>query len=313
MPARPAPAVEWPSILLALVIYSGWLALTWFHAALPLWLLVPLAGWFCAWQSSLQHETIHGHPTKWVWLNHWLGLPPLLLFLPYEAYRVSHLTHHRDERLTDPLDDPESYYWTPEDWEKLSGLKRWLVQCQTTLLGRVLLGPPWVAGRYLVQEFTLVWGGSRLHRRIWVKHLAAVALVLAWVCLVCGMSFWLYLLAFVYPGTALMLVRSFAEHRAVENTPERIAIVEHAPLMGLLYLHNNLHAVHHEIPGMPWYEIPGYYRRHRTKILRDNGGLVYNGYLDVIRRYGLTPHDRPVHPMGRVPGQSGKVAGFPAR
>ena len=158
------------------------------------------------------------------------------------------------------------------------------------------------------QEIVLVWQGNRLHRRIWLKHMLAVAVVLAWVCGVCGMSFWLYLLAFVYPGTALMLVRSFAEHRAVENMPERIAIVENAPLMGLLYLNNNLHAVHHDVPNMSWYKIPGYYRQHRAQVLAANGGLVYNGYLDVARRYGLTPHDQPVHPLGRIPARQAGVS-----
>ena len=308
MQARAPDPVEWPTILLALLIYSGWLALTFFHAAIPLWFLLPLGGWFCAWQSSLQHETIHGHPTKWRRLNQWIAFPPLLLFLPYEAYRVSHLTHHRDERLTDPMDDPESYYWTPEHWARLSGIKRILVHCQTTFPGRVVLGPPWVAGRYLAQEFVLIWGGSRLHRRIWLKQTLAIAILLAWVCGACGMSFWLYLFAFVYPGTALMLVRSFAEHRAVENMPERIAVVENAPLMGLLYLNNNLHAVHHGVPSMPWYEIPAYYRQNRGQILAANGGLVYNGYVEVAMRYWFTPHDQPVHPFGRIPEKATSLA-----
>ena len=296
---RPAPP-EWPTILLAVVIYAGWLGLTFFHAALPVWLLVPLGGWFCAWQSSLQHEVIHGHPTRWRRVNDAIGAPPLLLFLPFAAYRISHLTHHRDERLTDPLDDPESWYWTPEDWARLSGIKRWLVQAQTTFAGRMLLGPPWVAGRYMAQEFVRIAHGNRLHLRIWCGHMVSVALVLFWVCGVCKMSFWLYLLAFVYPGTALMLMRSFAEHLAQANVQERIAVVENTPLFGLLFLHNNLHCVHHDKPKLPWYQIPAAYRASRAQVLAGNGGLVYQGYLDVARRFWLTPHDGPVHPTGRV-------------
>ena len=84
-----------------------------------------------------------------------------------------------------------------------------------------------------------------------------VALVVAWLVLVCDMNLWIYFVAFVYPGTALMLVRSFAEHRAESDVDERTAIVENAPVMGLLFLYNNLHAVHHERPTMPWYRIPG--------------------------------------------------------
>ena len=293
-------SVEWPTLFLAAAIYGGWLALTWFHAAVPLWLLAPLGSWLVAWQSSLQHETIHGHPTIWRSLNRLIGAPPLMLFVPYESYRISHLMHHRDDYLTDPLEDPESHYWTPEDWARLSGPLRWLVIGQSTFVGRMLLGPIWVAARYLALEFGRIRSGSRLHMRIWCRHMVAVALLLAWVCGICGMSLWVYLLAFAYPGTALILLRSFAEHRAEENVRERVALVENAPVLGLLYLNNNLHAAHHEAPLLPWYQIPAWYRAHRQRLLADNDGLVYNGYGDVAWRYFLTPHDQPVHPAGRV-------------
>ena len=84
-----------------------------------------------------------------------------------------------------------------------------------------------------------------------------------------------------------MLVRSFAEHRAESDVEERTAIVENAPVMGLLYLYNNLHVVHHDRPTLPWYEIPGWYRANRDRLVQENGGLVYRGYLDIARRYLL--------------------------
>jgi len=82
---------------------------------------------------------------------------------------------------------------------------------------------------------------------------------------------------------------------------ERIAIVERAPVLGLLFLHNNLHAVHHAWPSAPWYRIPSLFRRHRDRLVAENGGLLYDGYLDVARRFLLTPHDRVLHPLGRAP------------
>ncbi len=84
--------------------------LTLFWAAIPIWLLVPLAAWLIAWQGSLQHEVMHGHPTRNRRINDAIGWPPLSLWLPYPIYRVSHLRHHRDEYLTDPIEDPESTY-----------------------------------------------------------------------------------------------------------------------------------------------------------------------------------------------------------
>src|SRR3546814_3895233 len=73
----------------------------------------------------------------------------------------------------------------------------------------------------------------------------------------------LYLLLFVYPGIALSLVRSFLEHQARPEVSERSVIVESGPLMSLLFLNNNLHLVHHDKPGLPWYRIPAFYRQRR--------------------------------------------------
>ena len=65
---------------------------------------------------------------------------------------MSHLVHHRDERLTDPLDDPESHYWTPEQWAEVGFVRRRIIRANATLLGRVTIGPAWSMGRYLARE-----------------------------------------------------------------------------------------------------------------------------------------------------------------
>ena len=38
-----------------------------------------------------------------------VGLPIGLVY-PFRRFKALHLRHHADERLTDPFDDPESYY-----------------------------------------------------------------------------------------------------------------------------------------------------------------------------------------------------------
>lgn len=298
-------AIEWQSLALILFIYAAWLAITYWSSALPWWCVAPIGAILITWHSSFQHEVLHGHPTKWRAVNRAFGVPPLSLWLPYEIYRRSHLVHHRDERLTDPLDDPESYYWTEEHWQSLGMFGRALVRIQTTLLGRILVGPAWNIGRFLKNEWGALLNGDHRHAGIWARHALGVALVMIWITQICGMSWAFYLFAIVYPGTSILLIRSFAEHRATDGVFERTAIVENAPILGVLFLYNNLHAAHHAEPMMPWYKIPAWYRQNRERLIRDNGGLVYNGYLDVARRFLLKGYDRPEHPTGRAPYANG--------
>jgi fatty acid desaturase len=296
-PLRRAKGVEWPTVALAAGIYGSWLAVSATHAWLGYWISAPALALLVAWHSSLQHEIIHGHPTRSRWLNAAIGFWPLSLWLPFECYRQSHLRHHRDERLTDPFDDPESYYWSAESWHALGPLGRSLVRVQTTLGGRIVIGPLWTVQCFLRREAALLLRGEPRAARIWALHGAGVAALVVWLEFVCGMSVWSYLLLAVYPGTAILLIRSFAEHRACKGVAERTAIVENARLLGPLYLFNNLHAAHHDRPALPWYRLAEFYRRDRDRLIAENGGLVYDGYLDVAGRYLLRPHDGAVHPF----------------
>jgi fatty acid desaturase len=267
MSAVTAPGIEWPTVTLAATIYGGWLCVTYFQSSLPWWLVCPCGAWLVAWQGSLQHEVLHGHPTRWRRLNRFLALPALSLWLPYESYRVSHLMHHRDERLTDPLDDPESYYWTKGLWGSLNRAWHPLLKLQTTLAGRLIIGPAWVVPRFLIKQAEALWNGSPVARRAWRSHLLPLALMLTWLVFVCKMSLAFYFFGIVYPAASLALLRSFAEHRAASEVFERTAIVENAPVLGLLYFYNNLHAAHHERPTLPWYEIPAWYRENRERLI----------------------------------------------
>ncbi len=294
--------VEWPTIALATLIYVGWLALTYWHTMVPLWLLVPIGAWLVCWHSSLQHEVLHGHPTRVRAINTAIAFPPLALWLPYPRYRASHLKHHNDERLTDPLDDPESRYWLREDWDRLGPLGRRLVRAQSTLAGRLTIGPFWAIGSFIGADAHEIARGDRALLRIWAVHLLGVAGILAWVSF-CGMSLWFYVAGFVLPGTSLMLIRSFAEHKADDRVERRTAIVESFGPLALLYLYNNLHAAHHDRPWVPWYELPRRFRESRACLVASNGGLVYRGYGEVFRRFLLRPYQPPIHPLGRAPCQ----------
>jgi fatty acid desaturase len=145
--------------------------------------------------------------------------------------------------------------------------------------------------------------GDRKTIREAVVHVVEMGVVLIWVIGVCGMPPLTYLFCFVYAGTSLAMVRSFAQHRAESVVERRTAIVEKSWILGPLFLFNNLHVAHHMRHTMPWYALPRWYEINRAALIERNGGLVYDSYFDVVRRYFLRPHDQSLHPHRRVPAE----------
>ena len=294
-------AVEIPTLLLLFVAYGGWLAITSTYGHWPLALVAPVTTILITLHSSLQHEIVHGHPTRWKSVNRLFAIIPLSLWVPYERYKQTHHAHHINARLTDPVDDPESFYWTPEDWARLRPITRAFLQVEHTLAGRIIIGSFWRIGFFLRGEVRALLRNEAGVRAIWAEHLLWCVPVIIWVKVICGMPLWLYFVAMAVPANGIQLIRSFAEHRARPQVPERIAIVEHSWILGPLFLFNNLHSLHHEAPGIPWYQCNARYRQSRQRLIAENGGLVYCTYFDVARRFLFRPHDVPQHPTGRVP------------
>jgi fatty acid desaturase len=216
--------------------------------------------------------------------------------LPFGIYREHHLAHHRSPELTNPIDDPESFYVTRGWWDRAGGVRRAFARARMTLAGRLILGPPSVAFGFLRDELSALARGNTSHLRAWATHLLGLAVVLAWLTFAARMSLLRYVLCFAYPGMALTLLRSFAEHRPAATAGHRSVIVEAGAVARLLYLNNNLHVVHHDEPALPWYELPARYVARRREVLDSNGGYLLPGYLWVAARYGLRVKDSPVHP-----------------
>ncbi len=288
---------EWPTLGLIALCYGAWAAAgVWIWPVLPGLALAVMA--LCAaLHSSLVHECLHGHPTRNRLLNEALVALPLSLAYPFRRYKATHLAHHHDERLTDPFDDPESYYRARWRYDALPRWLRGLLWLNNTLLGRVLLGPWLVAGGFFWDEVRQVRADARGVRRAWALHLPAVLLVLALVWAM-GIPLWLYVLGVCWPGLALIAIRTFAEHRWHETPEGRTIIVEHSPL-AWLFLYNNLHIVHHKLPSAPWYRLPGLYRERRAEWQALNGGYVFPNYLALWRRWGLSVKEPVVHPVLR--------------
>src|SRR3569833_3814708 len=276
--------IDWPTIGLAVIIYSAFLVTTYFHALIPWWLLLPMGAFIVGIQGSLQHEAVHGYPARWPFANLLIAGWALWLWLPYGTYRRLHLQHHIDEQLTDPLRDPESNYVTAAQWGSMNPLHQKIRMAMGSLAGRMVIGPIYF-GLMNFEELlrALLTGDTRILRP-WLWHAFAVGVILIWVMGVCHMSFWVYVLCFAYPGTALALVRSFAEHCWAPEHDHRTAVVEAGPFWSLLFLHNSLHILHHLEPGLAWPRRPARFRELREQLLATNGGYLIHDKTKLIRQ-----------------------------
>lgn len=289
---------EWPTWLVIVAIYGGWVAVLSLVGAgrLPLALATPLLVLLCAWHMSLQHELLHGHPTRHAWLNKLLGWPPLAVWYPYTLYRESHLEHHRDEDLTVPGVDPETNYVLPRHWGGLPRWRRALWYARKSFVGRIVIGPPMGVAAMFGEALRAFRRGDWRRAPMWLAHAASVVLLLAWVDRHAGVTWWYYLLV-TWPALGLAMVRSLYEHRAARHPKARIAINEAGPLMRLLFLNNNYHLVHHDLPALPWFHLPRAYRMRREAYRHKCGGFVIGGYGALLRRYAWRPTDAPEHPF----------------
>jgi fatty acid desaturase len=280
-------SIEWPTIGVIALVYLVLGLLTWNHASLPWWVILPVGAYFAALHSSLQHEVLHGHPTRSRALNEALIFVSPAMWLPYQRYKETHLQHHNDLHLTDPVRDPESYYVLPDSWAEMPGLKRTLYALNHTLVGRMVMGPAISILQFWPPDIRDALSGDRSKAKAWGLFALSSAIVIWWVAGVCGMPFWQYYLLIAYPGVSLALVRSFCEHQAAEDVNHRTIIIEASPFWALLFLNNNLHVAHHTRPALAWYKLPAYYRAERKELLAKNNGYTMTGYGEIFRRFAF--------------------------
>lgn len=289
-------AAEWPTLAMLGLTYGIWAIATVWLADLSLTLAIILSTWAAAQHSSLTHEALHGHPTRNNIVNAALVFPALSLVVPYMRFRDTHLAHHQDENLTDPYDDPETNYLDPAVWSRLPAWRKLLYRANNTLAGRLTLGPIIGQMSFMAAEWKAIRGGNTRVLNGWLLHIPAAACVIWWMVSVAQMPIWAWLVS-VYLSLSLLKLRTFLEHRAHDRTSARTAIVEDRGLFGLLFLHNNLHVVHHMHPGVPWYALPDLYRARKAQYLSSNQGYRYATYADVARKYLFRAKDPVPHPL----------------
>ena len=300
------PAIEWPTVFLALFCYGAWLA-----AGLLLWPSHPLIALIAlalilALQSSLMHEVLHGHPTRSARINEAFVFLPIGLVWPFRRFKTIHLRHHADERLTDPLDDPESYEQALWMHEELPPTMKLLLKVNNTMVGRLILGPWLSSVGFFIDDAKQIAAGDKAIRKAWLLHVIGIAVVAPIVTFGFGIPLWLYVLVPVWLGQSLISVRTYAEHQWSEHPEGRTIIVERSPL-SFLFLNNNLHFVHHKSPTVAWYRLPKLFRERRAEWLRMNNGYVYPNYLSLIKSYAFKAKEPVIHPVLRRTPEPGRA------
>lgn len=291
-------AVEWPTVALIIGCYGSWAAvglLVWPNY--PVVALV-LLGFIVALQSSIMHEVLHGHPTRNARVNEAFVFLPIGLVWPYRRFKALHLRHHADERLTDPFDDPESFYQALWRHEQLPEIMQWLLKINNMMVGRFVIGPWLSVIGFALADIKSMREDDRAVRLAWALHLAGLALAAPIIVYGFGIPLWLYALVPAWMGLGLISIRTFAEHQWSDRPEGRTIIVESSPL-SFLFLNNNLHFVHHSIPTVAWYRLPKLFRERRDEWVAKNHGYVVPNYLALLKDYAFKAKEPVVHPALR--------------
>jgi fatty acid desaturase len=293
---------EWPTWLLIATIYGAWFGTALNARSLGLPLASAILAVLSCWYMSLQHELLHGHPTRFPLVNALLGFAPLAFWFPYSVYRESHLRHHDDENLTDPDLDPESYFVSARGWKDAGTWLRALYTLRNTLIGRMVLGPAFsICGALRFAIVQIVRGEDRGRVAVtWMAHWVTLGLLTMWLDQRCGIPPVAFAMGIGYAALSLGAIRSFHEHRAASEVSERTVINEAAWPWRLLFLNNNYHLVHHDLPHVPWFALREVYEVSRQQYIERSGGFLVKGYGEWLRLYAFVPIVLPMH--GNMPG-----------
>lgn len=285
---------QWPTWLLIVTIYGGWFAVATHVRSLGLPLATVLLALLGTWYMSLQHELLHGHPTRSRIVNSLFGLAPLAVWFPYGIYRDSHLRHHDDPHLTRPERDPESYFVSAHAWRNAGFAIRALLTARNTFVGRLLLGPAFSIAATLADALGKLRSGDWRDLPTWLAHAISLAALTSWLDSRCGMPAWLFIVGVGYGALALGSIRSFHEHRAADAHEHRTVVNEAGWFWRLLFLNNNYHLVHHDLPHVPWFALRRVYRASRQQYIERSGGFLVKGYSEWSTRYLFVPVAHPV-------------------
>ncbi|MCE2517099.1 MAG: fatty acid desaturase [Alphaproteobacteria bacterium] len=280
---------RYSALALLLLVYGLWAVLmmmggAWASSPLGYAVNVILLTLLVTLHSSLSHEAIHGHLVPSSRLNDALVQANIALLIPYDRYKALHQQHHDCPDKGDPLSDPESYYVLPDKWQNTSMVTRGLYKIRSSLFGRLTIGWAFMVMDFLKSEVMGLVRGSAGFRRAWGVHALFTLPVVA----VISMS-WIsvphYLVFVVVPSLMLLSLRSYIEHRASGYSDRDTVIVESNLFWRMLFLNNNFHAIHHDLPHLRWWEVAREYHRRRDYWQQRTQGYWFSGYFDIAAKY----------------------------
>lgn len=288
--------IEWPTLIVLVATYAVLcLATTWLaEVSLPIAIFV--TGLAVAQYSSLQHEVLHGHPFRNIWLSEATVFPAVTVYVPYLRFKDTHLAHHNDPILTDPYDDPESNFMDPKIWHLTPKLTQALLKANNTLAGRILLGPAVSIWSFVGSDLRQILRGNWHILTAWLLHALGLGIVYGWLWLTDGMPIWAYLIA-AYFGFGLLKIRTFLEHRAHDLARARSVVIEDKGIFAMLFLNNNYHSVHHCQPRLAWYKLPKVFADNRDHFLARNDGYFYASYAQIFKKHFFHAKDPIPHPL----------------
>jgi hypothetical protein len=80
-----------------------------------------------------------------------------------------------------------------------------------------------------------------------------------------------------------------------QDPAHRTVINEAGWCWRLLFLNNNYHLVHHDLPHVPWFALRQVYVTSRQQYIKRSGHFLVKGYSEWLRLYVFAPVTPPVY------------------
>ncbi len=151
----------------------------------------------------------------------------------------------------------------------------------------MLLGPAFaIFGALRFAAVQLVRGNNRGRiAATWTAHLLALGLLTTWLDRRCGIPPVAFAFASVMPRCRWVQSARSTNIARPGKFASAPVINEAAWPWRLLFLNNNYHLVHHDLPHVPWFALREVYETSRQQYIERSGGFLVQGYSVWLRLY----------------------------